>query len=299
MLLFRYRAKGVGKVIVYVAIIGILGIITYLLTGRYTIAAEIIFFITSIFMLLYMIVNRYFAGDIKKLLVIAISGSILVLAVYGALSAKDQKENLQLFFNPESQVTDHWQDAYNSVLIKELLGRSKAIGAIGLSSEELMNYGTGEWHFNEGEVSNITKYLHYDKTNVTLENILPQYYHNNYRFACWVFNYGWIPAIILIIFVFCIYTLLFSLTRKIHNKIGRVISMGSSLCLAAQMLFYLAGNFGFQYGYFVTLPFVSEGLCSIIVNMILVGIILSAYRYDCVFKEDSYLKSGLEKYRQF
>lgn len=53
------------------------------------------------------------------------------------------------------------------------------------------------------------------------------------------------------------------------------------------MFFYVLGNFGFQYATFPNLPLISEGRISIIFNMLLLGLILSAYRYDHVVEESS------------
>ena len=48
---------------------------------------------------------------------------------------------------------------------------------------------------------------------------------------------------------------------------------------------YFSGNFGFQFAWFTTLPFLSEGLASIVVNMILAGLIVSACGYDHLVEE--------------
>uniref|UniRef100_UPI0032608710 hypothetical protein n=1 Tax=Clostridium sp. NkU-1 TaxID=1095009 RepID=UPI0032608710 len=45
------------------------------------------------------------------------------------------------------------------------------------------------------------------------------------------------------------------------------------------------GNFGHQYAAFPNLPLISEGRLSIICNMLLLGLIFSAYRYDHVIDE--------------
>lgn len=57
--------------------------------------------------------------------------------------------------------------------------------------------------------------------------------------------------------------------------------------LMMQILLYVLGNFGYQLGNFPNLPFLSEGIVSVIINMVLVGLILSAYRYDRVTDENA------------
>jgi cell division protein FtsW (lipid II flippase) len=53
-----------------------------------------------------------------------------------------------------------------------------------------------------------------------------------------------------------------------------------------QTAFYMMANFGYQFGAICNLPFVSEGLNSIIANAAFVGLICSAYRYDKVIWEN-------------
>jgi cell division protein FtsW (lipid II flippase) len=163
-----------------------------------------------------------------------------------------------------------------------------------LSKEELMNYGTGAWYFEEEEVAEITHYLHYDETTVSLEEILPQHYHNNYRFAYWILKYGYLPGVLLILMVISLFGIMFVVTGKIRNKLGHTLALACSVCLSSQMLLYLLGNLGYQYASFSTLPFISEGLCSITTNMILVGCVLSAYRYDRVIREEKYLNTVIK-----
>ena len=63
----------------------------------------------------------------------------------------------------------------------------------------------------------------------------------------------------------------------------RIISVSyTHLDVYKRQVFYLLGNFGYQYGTFPNLPMVSEGRISILFNMLLLGMIFSAYRYDRV-----------------
>ena len=103
---------------------------------------------------------------------------------------------------------------------------------------------------------------------VTLEDVLPQFYPINYRIADWILSYGWFPGIFLLGLVLVFGVLLAGISFKIRNR-----------------LFYVLGNFGFRFGWFGSLPLVSEGMVSGVVNAILLGLVLSVYRYDLVTKE--------------
>ena len=48
---------------------------------------------------------------------------------------------------PQSSVHSTWDDTYNAILIQELLSRTSLTHGLELSSEEMVNYGTGAWYF--------------------------------------------------------------------------------------------------------------------------------------------------------
>ncbi len=286
---YKWRRKGRTVIIVHMALLLAMLLIQYKCNHEFVLTASLILMVTGMVNLFSLIMKGLIPGDKRNLILCGLAGILVTLGIFGAVSLKEQERNIRMFLNPEQQADNHWQDGYNGVLMKDLLKKAELAGPIRLSKEELMHYGTGAWFFNQEEVDNITRYLNYDESEVTLEDILPQHYHNNYRFAFWILKYGWIPALVLIAFIISLYGLLFAVTKKINNKLGHILALSCSVCLSVQMVLYLFGNLGYQYGYFSTLPFISEGLCSITTNMVLVGIILSAYRYDSVIKEENYL----------
>lgn len=119
---------------------------------------------------------------------------------------------------------------------------------------ELMKYGTRAWYMEGEQLARRMKYFHPNQSNIVLEDIMPQHYRNNYRIAWWVLQYGWIPAALLLVLVAGFYIGLFMAARSIHNPLGRVLVFSCSLCLVSQ-------------------------------TMILVGLVLSVYRYDTVICE--------------
>lgn len=285
---YKFRNKGKKVILLYMLSLLTVILIQYELNREFVLSAILVLLVTSASTLFTLIYKGLLNYNKKKLFVYSCIGMLAISGIYATVSVKDQKSNIIQFLNPEEQTQNHWQDSYNGILIKDLLSKAELFGKVRLTKEELMTYGTGAWFFDEEEVNQITKYLHYDEAGVTLNDILPQHYHNNYRFAFWILNYGRIPAIILILLVMGIYGVLFFVTSKIHNKLGHILALSCTISLTVQMMLYLLGNLGYQYGYFSTLPFISEGLCSITTNMILVGVILSAYRYDKVIREEKY-----------
>jgi hypothetical protein len=292
--MYRWRRNGYKAIALYDTLLIAMILLLYKTSRGFVLTAVAVLLITSMVTMFYLIQKGYMLGQKKKLFTCSLVGFLAVISIYGAVSFTDQKTNIGLFFAPEKQATDHWKDGYNGVLMKRLLSTANLFGPMELSKEELMNYGTGAWYFEEEEVAEITHYLHYDESTVSLEEILPQHYHNNYRFAYWILKYGYLPGVLPILMVISLFGIMFVVTGKIRNKLGHTLALTCSVCLSSQMLLYLLGNLGYQYASFSTLPFISEGLCSITTNMILVGCVLSAYRYDRVIREEKYLNTVIK-----
>lgn len=289
--IYRWRSKGNKAILLSMILLLTMILLQYSTVSWFVLSAILILLITSIITIHYMISKGLILGNRKKLLTMSVVGFLLVIGIYGTVSFKDQLTNITLFFTPEKVATDYLDDGYNGVLIKELYSKAKLIGPINLSQDELLSYKTGDWFFDDMDVTEFPNYRYYIDHGLTLGEVLSDHYYNNYRFATWILHYGWIPAIILISFVLGMCGMLFVVTGKIKNKLGHILAFSCSVCLTIQTLLYLLGNLGHQYGSFSTLPFISEGYGSITVNMILVGLVLSAYRYDNVIKEDKYLNS--------
>lgn len=258
-----------------------ISVLYIIITDGFVFAACLILLVTVAVSFLHMITKGYFMGNRKKQYLAAGTVFTLLFLFYGIVLQNGYKADLKAFIWPETQAVDIWEDAYNSILIRELLGRAEPLGEAAITAEELVRYGTGEWYFGEAAV-----FRSYDIKNVTLEDILPQHYHNNYRIAYWILHYGWLPTMALLGVILCFYVTLFVISGKIRNRLGHLLAFASGVCLTGQMVLYLLGNLGHQYGWFCNLPLISEGRSSITVNMILLGMILSAYRYDTVIREE-------------
>ncbi len=247
-----------------------------------------ILLLTSFGTVCFMIRREILPGRKGKLF----GGSLICLAVLGSAlwAYPSARYDMLAFLTPRAAIYDTWDDAYNSVLIRELLAQTPMTQGLELSSEEMMDYGSGAWYFT-GENSKLQRnpaYLHYDETTVTLWDILPQHYHNNYLIALCILLFGWLPGLAMVGVILIFYVLLFACILKIHGKLASCVSFSCGLCLLWQGIFYLLGNFGFQYSRFPNLPLISEGRLSILFNMLLLGLVLSAYRFDCVTEESGF-----------
>jgi cell division protein FtsW (lipid II flippase) len=99
-----------------------------------------------------------------------------------------------------------------------------------------------------------------------------------------IHNVGWIAFIIVMAvfaaFLFCGFRLCF----KQKNMLGRAVSLAVMLTLALQTLFYVASNLGFIL-FSSILPLVSYGNTATVVNMALIGVMLSAFRTGSLVKD--------------
>ena len=212
---------------------------------------------------------------------------ITVLSVWGAYKWESLEYYFKQCFYPETVANDHLTDAYNSLLIKDLLNKANLIGEVELSEQEIQSYFDYSWYYDGViKVNNREWGREREAEELTgLKDILPQHYHNNYMIAYFILSYGWIPGVVLLLVLAGICFWLFSIALEIKNPIGQLAALSAALCITLQAAFYMMGNLGYQFGYFCVLPYLSEGKVNHITNILLTGILLSAYRYDKVIKE--------------
>ena len=245
----------------------------------------------------YMVGKGYLKVEKKRGFAGAFLG-VLVLAVIWAVPERERlARSLELCFHPEAQAASAWEDGYNGVLMRELLGKSEWFGSVSLSEEEKLRFYTSEWYFTDGPgewqpggIRELEDYVRYKMQfqgdpALKLRDLLPDGHGRNYRIARWILSYGRIPALFLTLLPLWACALMFAAAFQIRNRLGRLTALSGSLALSLQSLFYLAGNLGYQFGAFGNLPFVSEGLVSITGSAVMAGLVLSAYRFDTVLKK--------------
>lgn len=300
VLLFRNRRTGIKSLLTvfsYEAFMIISARLTIMSGTAYIPLITMMISCTGI--MLYMLAKEYFSMEKIKGTAITVTGTVLLIALFCGIQWNDVSTNLQMFINPNARasVTDAWDDSYNNVLIRELLGRAELFGEVQISEEERIRYKTSQWYYEDGEgnwdsgtegwrtLEDHVRYKMQFADELEIEDILPQHYLNNYRIAYWILKYGLIPGMVLLSLIIIAQILMFRTSFKIRNRLGRLVAIAGSLAFAVQNSFYILGNFGFQFGKFGNLPFVSEGWASITGTMIMAGIMLSAYRFDTVIRE--------------
>lgn len=306
---YRQRHKGwKGLFYIFLFVAALLIVQDLVNPGDYLYMAVLALLLVFLAVLLYMNQKEYFSLPKKKACAAMILLFLVLLVSWGMGQSSWKSKNsngetllsrtMELFLTPEKQADTTWEDGYNGVLIQELLGKAELLGEIKLSRQELYDYAMGEWYFGEGKKGSWSEdrwntfeenkaYLaqRIELETVTLEDVLPQHYHNNYRIAYWILKYGWLAGGLLLLAITAFCVLLIRVSFRIRNRLGRLVAFAGSICLIIQYVFYILGNFGHQFAWFGNLPFLSEGVASIAVDGVLLGVVLSAYRYDLVIEE--------------
>lgn len=160
-------------------------------------------------------------------------------------------ERVAVAFNPWS---DRLRSGYIGVVVRELIGGARFIGR-GITGEN----------------------------SVYAPDILER--GTDFLLTWLIHDVGWIAFIIIMAviaaFLFCCFRLCF----KQQNMLGRLVSLAVMMTLALQTVFYVGANLGFVLVYSISLPLVSYGNTATVVNMALIGVMLSAFRSGALVKD--------------
>lgn len=101
-----------------------------------------------------------------------------------------------------------------------------------------------------------------------------------------IYTAGWLAFIVLmaLVSVFIVKSIRTSLNQK--GVLGSLVSMSVILTFIIQVLFYLITNFGLIYVDPIGFPLVSYGKTGLIINMFLIGIMLSVYKSKALSRNE-------------
>ncbi len=100
----------------------------------------------------------------------------------------------------------------------------------------------------------------------------------NYPLAYLIYEYGWISLIGITAALTAFVSIAFLQIKKLKGLLGKLTSHAVLLTLTVQILFSILRNLGLLPAYAATLPFFSFNSTSIVINMFLVGIMLSVFK---------------------
>ncbi len=142
-------------------------------------------------------------------------------------------------------------------------------------------------------------FIGHNRYGIDTSSLLPPSIDNDYLLTHLIDRIGWISfiMIMLIILAFIIRSLRFSLTQK--GVLGGLVSFSVIINFTMQVLIYVANNLGFQLIAPLTLPLISYSGTGTIINMFLIGIMLSVYKSGILYKNDNKLDISSNKNKIF
>lgn len=132
------------------------------------------------------------------------------------------------------------------------------------------------------------KFVGQNRYSMNIESMLPSI-DTDYLLTYLIDRVGWISFIVIIslILMFIIRSLKINLSQK--GVLGGLVSISVISTFTMQVIFYVIHNLGFQLFDPFILPLLSYSRIGTIINMALIGIMLSTYRSSVLYKNDDWL----------
>ena len=236
-----------------ILICGLIAIVPALLALNKTTTGNILFYLLTCFILLIIsVLKGFFKVDkIKASLLVFIptSAAVIMLIMFSLSNHSYYLARIQNLLNP---ALDPLGDGYMANLTREIIGNAKFIGE-GLGSS----------------------------TGATLGNI-----HTDFLLTHVIDKFGWLFFFIIVALLMVFITRIFMLCTKQKGILGNLISTSIMITFLIQIIRYIAFNLGFQVISPLSLPFISYGGTSTVINMILVGILLSVFKWGDLIKNN-------------
>jgi cell division protein FtsW (lipid II flippase) len=125
----------------------------------------------------------------------------------------------------------------------------------------------------------------------SIERLLPEW-NTGFSFTYIIAKFGYIFAIAIAVILIILLLRIFMSVHKQKNAYGFLVSFSACIAITAQILFYILSNLGVISPVTVTLPFISFGAISFILNMSLMGLLLSVYRRTDIVKDKLKINEG-------
>ena len=110
-----------------------------------------------------------------------------------------------------------------------------------------------------------------------------------------IHRFGWISLIVIVSVLALLMIKSLKLCLKQNSILGSLVSISVVLTISAQIIIYIAYNLGFQLMAPLTLPLISYGGTGLIINMFLIGIMLSVFKWGNLVN-DNVLVSSTKKF---
>lgn len=263
-IVYNLRSKGYLGIILSGLYYIVPGIICLYITSF---SSLIMYSLTCLLILTYAIGKGWFNVDkVKGLLLVYIPVGIVSITGLALLVIENSYKlnRLKVAFNP---YRDSMNMGWMGTVTRDILKSSKLIGK--------------------------SKYVS------SIENVLPSI-DTDYLLTYLIEHVGWISFILImgLISMFIIRSLRISLSQK--GVLGGLVSISVIGTFTMQVIFYVIHNLGFQLFDPFILPLISYSRIATIINMFLIGIMLSVFKFSILYKnEDKTMEKSRGKLFKF
>lgn len=206
------------------------------------------------------ILKGWFQVKKNGALLILYLSTLLVLSVLGMMSlgmfGDAYAQSIRVTINPDLDSTGY---GYVGTVIQQLLSHSQFIG-------EGLPIGS----FETNRVS----------------DFLPDI-NTNYLLTYLIYQFGWIALIIVVVLFTAFIVRAGMLCKKQKSVLGYLTSLAIILTFAVQIIVYIVSNLGFLLLPPLFLPLMSYGGVALVINMLLIGFLLSVFRTETLMKEET------------
>jgi len=122
----------------------------------------------------------------------------------------------------------------------------------------------------------------------TIQFIPPWDLHSDLLLATVIHRFGWIPFAIIICAIAAFIVVGFKRCLKQKSHLGLFVSFAIMVTFTVQVVMYVVYNLGFLFTV-ISLPFISPGNSAMVVNLILVGFMLSVFRTGDAVQDKDFL----------
>lgn len=207
----------------------------------------LLFFSTACLSIMLIAIAKGFFKCSKKQAFAAIIVPVLsISALYAKYMPAYARDRIIHMFNPE---LDPRGSGYMLLTIRKLVASSHALGTAALT----------------------------DSAGMSINQTLPNW-STDFLLTYITARFGYIPAAIMVALMIFLVVRMFILVFKQQNPYGFLISLSVCITIAGQILFYILSNFGILIPVSFILPLISYGAYGFIINMGLLGLLLSVHR---------------------
>ncbi len=196
--------------------------------------------------------NWFKTNRIYGYLLVSVPAAVALFSgVVRLLSHGDMMTRLQAVINPSIDPTG---TGYIGTVTRAILNSSKLFGRGDMPAEYALS----------GFVPNV---------------------HADYLLTYLIFNIGWIAFIIIMSVLLFFIIKGFALCCRQKSGLGLFVSVSVMLTFTVQVIGYVIANLGFQFSAPISLPLISYGNVATIINLTLIGLMLSVFRTGDIVRD--------------